>query len=433
MDRAADAFGKTECKEWLEFLRDGDIARMNAPMPLILQHDADAWALRINASWRRSFESTIEAGQLLIDAKGQLPHGQFEKMIEAELDFSASTAQRLMIVARDHRLTNPAHGQLLPRSARTLYELSKLTDEQFSYGVEHKIITPDMERKDVELIRPTPHRAQESQSESNQRQTASTDEGSAPGLRVGEAVAVQPATSEFMDVTAGETAPNSAPMPSGGLAIAHPRQPDDDPREFFPTPLWATRALFEHVLPHLGKRGQWKFQKAWEPACGEGHMAEVLKEYFPDVFVSDKYPYDYPARECDFITDGKDIGADWVITNPPFRPSTDFVLKALSVAHHGVAMFVRLTWLESAGRFERIFTPHPPTLISIFSERVPLHKGRWESDGVTMTAYVWLVWIKGAEPRAPFWIPPICRKTLTRPDDAKRFGAPQDDDESEAG
>ena len=48
--------------------------------------------------------------------------------------------------------------------------------------------------------------------------------------------------------------------------------------------------------------------------------------------------------------------------------------------------------------------------------------GRWDADGVTMTAYIWLVWIKGAEPRAPFWIPPGCREALTKPDDAKRFG-----------
>jgi len=39
-----------------------------------------------------------------------------------------------------------------------------------------------------------------------------------------------------------------------------------------------------------------------------------------------------------------------------------------------------------------------------------------------MTAYIWLVWIKGAEPRAPFWIPPGCREGLTKPEDAKRFG-----------
>jgi hypothetical protein len=52
------------------------------------------------------------------------------------------------------------------------------------------------------------------------------------GLRVGAADAVQPATSEFMDVTAGETAPNSP-------AVAETRRADSagsSPRDGFSYP-----------------------------------------------------------------------------------------------------------------------------------------------------------------------------------------------------
>lgn len=417
---------------------------MNAPMPQVLQHDADAWAIRINASWRRSFESTIEAGQLLIDAKRQLPHGQFEKMIEAQLDFSASTAQRLMIVARDNRLTNPAHGQLLPRSARTLYELSKLTDEQFTYGVEQKIITPDMERKDVELIRPTPSReripepaksvdpdqngtggvlipsmvsGRLGEQEAGETMTVGASAPSSPAL-------LAPADPAAVEGAAKDASPQAPPasLPSGGLAIAHRRIEEADSLDFFPTPPWATRALFEHVLKHLERLGHCKWQTAWEPACGEGHMAETMAEYFKRVFASDIADYGYGEGDRNFLTmEPTPHFFDWIITNPPFNDSTEFVLKALARAGTGVAMFVRLTWLESVGRYEKIFRDRPPTCVAIFTERVPLHKGRWEEDGATMTAYVWLVWIKGAEPRAPFWIPPGCREALTNPDDAKRF------------
>ena len=113
-------------------------------------------------------------------------------------------------------------------------------------------------------------------------------------------------------------------MPRGGLAIAHRRdETDDDPREFFPTPPWATRALVERVLRHLRREGQCQFQNAWEPACGEGHMAEVLREYFLHVEASDAYEYEYRGAraatfKCDFLTevatfsystDGKDFHA----------------------------------------------------------------------------------------------------------------------------
>jgi len=214
-------------------------------------------------------------------------------------------------------------------------------------------------------------------------------------------------------------------MPSGGLAIAHQRIEPRDSLDFFPTPPWATRALFEHVLMHLGRKAHCQFQASWEPACGEGHMSETLLEYFRDVFASDIRSYGRENNICDFLTSDRIPGAgafDWIITNPPFNTSTEFVLKALELAGTGVAMFVRLTWLESVGRYEKIFSRHPPTCVAIFSERVPLHKGRWEDEGTTMTAYIWLVWLKGAAPQAPFWIPPGCREQLSKPEDVKRFG-----------
>ena len=49
--------------------------------------------------------------------------------------------------------------------------------------------------------------------------------------------------------------------------------------------------------------------------------------------------------------------------------------------------------------------------------------GRWEPDGGTATAYIWLVWIKGHAPLAPFWIPPGQRAACSRPDDVERFTA----------
>lgn len=393
--------------------------------------DARIWAARITERWRASVQAIIDVGRILLEAKARMPHGAFGDMCETQLPFSARTAQRLMAIASDNRLTNPTHVSLLPASWGTLAELSQLSDDEFSSGLAQKIIRPDMIRADVEHIRALV-RPIESQAKATEGKAGMAGGVEAPvrgstagtGLRVGEASADLPATSEFMDVTAGETAPNSPAMPSGGLAIAHRCAPDGDPREFFPTPPWATRALFEHVLVHLERRGHCKFQKAWEPASGDGHMAEPMREYFKAVITSDKYGYSYGGEHpIDFLDEGLACPTvDWIITNPPFKQSTDFVLKALARAGTGVAMFVRTAWLEGIDRYERIFLDHPPTLISFFTERVPLHKGRWEPDGSTMTAYIWLVWIKGAAPQAPFWIPPGCREALSKPEDVKRFG-----------
>ncbi|TGN90959.1 methyltransferase [Bradyrhizobium yuanmingense] len=193
----------------------------------------------------------------------------------------------------------------------------------------------------------------------------------------------------------------------------------DDSLDYFPTPPFATRALIELVFAHL--KLVVKHASAREPACGEGHIAEVLAEYFARVFASDIHAYGYGDVQ-DFLDEHTSQTADWFITNPPFGELAEsFLLRMLQLARVGVAIFVRLQWLEGEGRYERIFSKTPPTLVAFFTERVPLCKGRWDPEGGTATAYLWLVWVRGRKPQAPFWIPPIARKTLTRPDDAARF------------
>ena len=399
-----------------------------------LQSDPEAWALRINAAWRRSLEAVIETGRLLIDAKSRLKHGQWQAMIETQLDFSADTAQRLMAIARDERLTNPAHARFLPRSYTTLAELTKLSDGEFGRGIAEKIIRPDMERKDVEIIRPALQRASPDAGYGRADEAMARDAGVASGSQKGAAAPAKDEDHGSADETGmGSERPSPSEadqshMPGGGLAIAHSRVEPADSLDFFPTPPWATRALIEHVFDHLGRRGHCGWQVCWEPACGEGHMAEPLKEYFREVVASDVKDYGYGDHTVDFLSCeqlARKYDADWIITNPPFGENTDkFILKALELAGTGVAMLVRLQCLETVGRYEKIFSKTPPTKIAFFVERVPMHKGRWEPDGDTMTAYIWLVWIKGAQPQAPFWIPPGCREALTKPDDAARFGAP---------
>ena len=111
---------------------------------------------RISGAWQKSRAAVFEAGRWLIDAKADLEHGEFEEMIENDLPFSRGTAERLMLVASDRRLRKAAHGPHLPTSWRTLYEITKLSDKQLERGIKKKIIRPDMERKDVEKLRPKP-------------------------------------------------------------------------------------------------------------------------------------------------------------------------------------------------------------------------------------------------------------------------------------
>ena len=132
---------------------------------------ASAWAARITACWRASVEAILEVGRLLEAAKEALPHGEFGKMIEAELPFGDRTARMLMTIAGDPRLTDRKHASVLPAHWGTLYELTKFDDEKFEQAVEQKIIRPDMERRDVKVMQSRERRTTR-ESELGQRQQA---------------------------------------------------------------------------------------------------------------------------------------------------------------------------------------------------------------------------------------------------------------------
>ena len=104
-------------------------------------------------------------------------------------------------------------------------------------------------------------------------------------------------------------------------AVMAQRVEPHDSLDFFPTPLWATRALCEFIVqgdPLLDTK------RVWEPACGQGHMARALGEYFEAVYSSDAHDYGAGAVR-DFLFPGDEPVFDWIITNPPFRLGEQFL------------------------------------------------------------------------------------------------------------
>jgi hypothetical protein len=208
----------------------------------------------------------------------------------------------------------------------------------------------------------------------------------------------------------------------GFTAVMAQRRDPPDALDYFPTPPWATRAFFRHVLPALDIK---VMGSSWEPACGGGHMAAVIAEFTSAVIASDVFDYGYGTAPHDFLYDAPLTMPNWIITNPPFSIACEFTLRALELACTGVAMLVRTQWIEGVGRYKKLFRDRPPTVYAPFAERVPMVKGRWDPDASTATSYAWFLWYRSSDPSPPgiFWIPPGCRAALTHADDRERFAA----------
>jgi hypothetical protein len=141
----------------------------------------------------------------------------------------------------------------------------------------------------------------------------------------------------------------------------------------FPTPPWATRALVEHVIV---SKNLLDSMTCLEPACGRGHMSVALAPYFREVASFDVFDYGFGEVADFFKSKHADQSYDWVITNPPFRLGEEFITRSMKIARHGVAMLTRTVFIESVGRYERLFKLNRPSRCAQFTERVPMVKGR---------------------------------------------------------
>lgn len=148
-----------------------------------------------------------------------------------------------------------------------------------------------------------------------------------------------------------------------------------------------------------------KGEHFYEPCVGQGHIADVLKEHFKTskVLGTDLVDRGYPNTIVrDFINDDFDVGTNWVITNPPFKYAREFIDKSLEIADVGVAMFLKIQFLESQARKEWL-KKSPLKYVYVFSKRqAPWNNGRslnpttgkkWSN---TM-CFTWFVWEHGYE------------------------------------
>lgn len=182
---------------------------------------------------------------------------------------------------------------------------------------------------------------------------------------------------------------------NGGFKPTAKRLADLEGPDFYPTPDWATHALVDNE----------QFERdIWEPACGDGAMAQVLATSGCEVYASDLYDRGFGATGEDFLTSKRT--ATNIVTNPPYNSAEGFVKKGLAASTKKMALLLRLAFLEGANRQQTIFLPTPPSRVWVFSERITFYQKGAVKKGSGTTAYAWFVWDKestgGCELR---WLP----------------------------
>lgn len=163
--------------------------------------------------------------------------------------------------------------------------------------------------------------------------------------------------------------------------------------DFYPTPEWATRELLRRVPQISGY--------ILEPCVGDGAIARVIDGGDRVVYGSDVDPqmncsFCGDATREDFWVGVKDTmfedRIDWVVTNPPFNVAPQIVPLAYRHAVKGIAMLLRLSYLEPTEDRGAWLNEHPPTSLIILP-RISF-TGNGKTDSITCA---WMVFEKGAK------------------------------------
>jgi hypothetical protein len=138
----------------------------------------------------------------------------------------------------------------------------------------------------------------------------------------------------------------------------------------------------------------------YEPCVGQGHIVDVIKEFNPlsTIDYSDIIDRGYNGTVIrDFIKDDFRISPDWIITNPPYKLAKEFIDRSLLSATVGVAMFLKLVFLESVSRRDWLKNS-PLRYVYVFSKRQsPLRDGSSLNPltGKKMSSticFAWFIW-----------------------------------------
>lgn len=129
-------------------LDDAPSQTKNVRRTIVRFSSVEDYVAEIKTLWTEATETFLLIGRHLNQARDALPHGEFQRMVEARLPFDKSRAYQLRMVAQmvDARRVEEAD---LPRSSATAFLFTSLDAEGIARAKNDGVLRPDIRRQEV--------------------------------------------------------------------------------------------------------------------------------------------------------------------------------------------------------------------------------------------------------------------------------------------
>lgn len=164
------------------------------------------------------------------------------------------------------------------------------------------------------------------------------------------------------------------------------------------TPEWAAKELLKHITitgTHRALGESYTTDIVLEPCSGDNIITQVLVHSGDAWVVNNDID---ESKLAEWHLDARDpslydaVLPDWVITNPPFSQAFEIVSIAHRYATSGVAMLLRLSFLEPTYKRQAWLAANPPNKLIV------LPRISFTGDGKTDSCTVaWMIWDKSGE------------------------------------
>jgi hypothetical protein len=173
-----------------------------------------------------------------------------------------------------------------------------------------------------------------------------------------------------------------------GRPILHDRKLADRGDDLYQTPPEAVRALLrvERIAIPI-----------WEPCCGPGAIARVLRQAGHQVIATDLVDYQSPDQDhagWDFLMErSAPPGVEAIVSNFPFKLAPEMIRHGLTLVSR-LYLLLRFAFIEAQGRAD-ILESGLLRRVHVFANRLPMmHRDGWQGPKIERSAYpyAWFVW-----------------------------------------